>query len=208
MESRAKRELAAPMLQEEDSGTVNMISNDQNADNYDWNSLGARARGRRLLQDLLSLREDNNRLSDRSNVPVPFPRIGKRSDEITPAYDDFYYFYDQEDDQENSGGVRVTRNAGVIPMARLGRSSSGVIPMARLGRGSAGVIPMARLGRSNGIIPMARLGRSNKGIIPMARLGRSFIKALREEVKRHQQGQQQQQQQPVEFEHIPRARVG
>jgi hypothetical protein len=147
-------------------------------------------REERLMRELMLLRGDDD--DGRQHR-----QLRKRAEEALPAYD-YYNYFDALGPDLDYDGTRVTRAAAaaVIPMARLGRS--GVIPMARLGR--SGVIPMARLGRATG-----GNGRS-AAAIPLARLGRNFMLAFREEVKRQQQ--QQQRQQPVDFEHIPMARVG
>lgn len=81
--------------------------------------------------------------ADRSRIPIPYPRIGKRT-QLVPAIP----------------MARMGRNP-MIPQVRFGRSDmhNPMIPMARLGRGGP-MIPMARLGRGTPIIPVARMGRS------------------------------------------------
>ncbi|XP_059087219.1 uncharacterized protein LOC131883712 isoform X1 [Tigriopus californicus] len=96
--------------------------------------------------------------ADRSQIPLPYPRIGKRT-LLTPAIP----------------MARMGRNP-MIPQARFGRNdmNNPMIPMARLGRGGP-MIPMARLGRGTPIIPVARMGRSG-----------SFDNSLREDEGRNE----------------------
>lgn len=68
--------------------------------------------------------EVNYNRADRSQIPIPYLRIGKRAKMIPMA--------------------RVGRAFGQIPMARVGRANS--VPV-RLTRRSFGQIPMARVGK-------------------------------------------------------------
>ena len=125
---------------------------------------------------------------DRSNIPIPYPRIGKRTRAAAAAAEiPAPVIYETKDYQEFLLDLFSGKNAPMVPLARVGKAKpmiplarigrdgglSPIIPMARIGR--TPIVPMARMGRDSPMIPMARLGRSSALHIPMARVGRRLF---------------------------------
>ena len=135
--------------------------------------------------------------ADRSSIPIPFPRIGKREEEA-PSPVMF-----QQRSPEDAGAPMVSSSPRLARshattvneydgydnsdyhsgfngwlLSRIGRSSSSADPPTepKAVRNSPNMIPMARLGKRSpntaSMIPMARIGRGGSSMIPMARMGR------------------------------------